>query len=206
MTRREINAILSNEAKAIMQRDKGKRIWAVVGMAGSGKSEVIEYLQKKFRWPKIYFGAATFERIKKEKLKLNYKNEQIIRERIRKELGMGAYAILAMPKINELLRRNKVILLESLYSWDEYKIIKSKYRESFKTIAVYASPEIRLKRMLKRSQWRPMKSKEEFSSRDWTEIEGTDKGGPIAIADYTIINEGSLEEMHKQIDKIFLKK
>jgi dephospho-CoA kinase len=103
-----------------------KKLIAVVGMAGSGKTEVIKYLQKTFKWPKIYFGEATFERLEKEGLEVNYENEKIVREKIRAELGMGAYATLALPKIESLFKKNNIILLESLYSWDEYKIILKK--------------------------------------------------------------------------------
>lgn len=182
---------------------KFKKIYALVGMAGSGKSEAINYLQGKFSWPKIYMGAPTFERIEKEGLELNYENEKIIRERYRQELGMGAYALLALPKLKELLSNNDIVLLESMYSWDEYKIIKNEYGDAFKVIAIYASPATRLARLAQRKNWRPIEAAEELRQRDWTEIEGTDKGGPIAIADYTVVNEGGVDELHGKIDAIF---
>jgi dephospho-CoA kinase len=49
---------------------------------------------------------------------------------------------------------------------------------------------------------RPITTYEEFQKRDWTEIENTDKGGPIAIADYTISNLGALEALHQELDQI----
>ncbi len=179
-----------------------KKIIAIVGMCGSGKSEVVKYLQKTKKWPKIYFGEATFERIKKEGLELNYENERKTREKIRKEMGMGAYAKLALPKIEKLLEKNETVILESLYSWAEYKIIKEKYENNFKVIAVFSSPKTRLKRMLKREKERPMQNEKEFIERDYSEIENTDKGGPIARADFTIINESSLEDFHHQLENI----
>jgi hypothetical protein len=39
-----------------------------------------------------------------------------------------------------------------------------------------------------------------WDKRDWSEIENLEKGGPIAIADYFIINDGSLEQLHQRID------
>ena len=46
---------------------------------------------------------------------------------------------------------------------------------------------------------RPMQP-HEVDQRDWSEIENLEKGGPIAIADYFIINDGSLEQLHQKID------
>ncbi len=184
---------------------KEKKIIALVGMAGSGKTEAIKYLQKTFSWPKIYLGKYTFERIKKDGLETNYQNEKLIREKIRSELGMGAYAKLALPELKELLKDNDTVLIESLYSWKEYKILKKEFGHTFRVMAVHASPKIRFERLTKRIKERPMSSHEEFVERDYSEIENTDKGGPIARADYHIINEGGIDEMKKNINALNLK-
>lgn len=39
----------------------------------------------------------------------------------------------------------------------------------------------------------------EASERDWHEIEFLEKGGPIAIADHYVINDGDLERLHTQL-------
>ncbi|MFA6106996.1 MAG: AAA family ATPase [Patescibacteria group bacterium] len=179
-----------------------KKIYAVVGMAGSGKSEVINYLMKKFGWPKVYFGDITFDEMKKRSLELNYANERITREDLRKKFGMACYAKLSLPKIKKALAESRVVLIESLYSWSEYKIIKNKFGDIFKVIAVHASPEIRFKRLQKRKNWRPIKDAKTFKTRDWTEIENIEKGGPVAIADYMIVNEGTRKELEKNINVI----
>ena len=183
---------------------KNKKIIAIIGMAGSGKTATVEYLIKKYSWPKIYLGEATFDRLKKDGVAVNYTNEKIIRENIRQELGMGAYAKLALPKVAKLLKTAKIVLIESLYSWDEYKIFKKKYGENFLAIAITTPSKIRLHRLKIRSI-RPIKNAAELTKRDWTEIEGTDKGGPIAVADHTIINDGSTKKLRKNIDLIIKK-
>jgi dephospho-CoA kinase len=43
---------------------------------------------------------------------------------------------------------------------------------------------------------------EEAVSRDHAEIENIEKGGPIALADYTIVNNGSRENLVGQLDRI----
>lgn len=182
---------------------KDKKIIAVVGMAGSGKTEVVKKIQEKYSIPKVYFGEVTFDEIKKRNLETNYENERIVREDLRSKHGMGAYAKFSIPKIKDLLENNPVVLVESLYSWDEYKIMKEEFGNNFITVAVYASPSTRFERLKNRLNERPIRDWQEFKTRDWTEIEGTQKGGPIAMADYLIVNEASREEFEEKIEKLF---
>ena len=82
--------------------------------------------------------------------------------------------------------------------------MKRSFDDAFKVVAVHAYPGLRFSRLRNRPI-RPLKTFEEFEKRDWTEIEGTDKGGPIAVADHTVINEGSLSQLHGQLDDILKK-
>ena len=43
---------------------------------------------------------------------------------------------------------------------------------------------------------------EEAVSRDRAEIENINKGGPIVMADFTIINEASLENLEEEAKRI----
>lgn len=181
---------------------KNKKIIAVVGMCGSGKTEAIKYLKEKLNCPRVYFGEVTFDRMKTDNLELNYENEKITREKIRQELGMGAYATLSLPKIKQALINYDICLVESLYSWSEYKILKENFGNSFITLAVFASPATRFKRLSDRKNERPMNSIEEFIRRDYSEIENIEKGGPIARADILVYNERGLDELKIQLDAI----
>ena len=78
--------------------------------------------------------------------------------------------------------------------------MKSRYGDSFSAIAVWASPETRYERLTKRPV-RPL-TVEEAVSRDIAEIENSNKGGPIAIANFTIVNEASLEDMRKETQRV----
>ncbi|HTX86964.1 MAG TPA: AAA family ATPase [Candidatus Nanoarchaeia archaeon] len=182
---------------------KNKLILAVVGMAGSGKSEVVKYLVKKLNWPVVYLGAITFTWMKKRKIPINWKNEKEAREQIRRENGgMGAYAKLSLPAIAALLKNNTGVIVESLYSWSEYKILKNKFGDNFKVVAALASPAIRFKRLKTRKNSRPMKNYAEFQTRDYSEIENIEKGGPIVMADYLIVNESTLKDLRKKLNGI----
>ena len=78
--------------------------------------------------------------------------------------------------------------------------MKDRYGEDFSIIAVWASPETRYARLNSRTE-RPL-THAEAAGRDRTEIENTNKGGPIAMADYTIINESSLSALEGQAIKV----
>ena len=43
---------------------------------------------------------------------------------------------------------------------------------------------------------------EEVTAREYAEIENIEKGGPIANADYTLVNHGTSEEMIAKFDRL----
>jgi dephospho-CoA kinase len=51
---------------------------------------------------------------------------------------------------------------------------------------------------------RPL-TREESAARDKAEIENLNKGGPIAMADYTLTNESTKAFLHRQAKKIIEK-
>jgi dephospho-CoA kinase len=174
------------------------KVISIVGMAGSGKSEVANIFENN-GFAKVRFGEITDREIEKRGLELNEKNERYIRQQLRKEHGMSAYAKLSMSSIDNLLGSVDVVV-DGLYSWEEYRLLKNRYGESLYVVAVWASPETRYERLTKRPA-RPL-TVEEAISRDIAEIENSNKGGPIAMANFTIINEASLEDMRKETQRI----
>ncbi|MFH1036930.1 MAG: AAA family ATPase [Patescibacteria group bacterium] len=181
------------------------KIVCVVGMAGSGKSIVSDELVKTgFLY--LRFGQITLDKIKEDGLEVNEVNEKKVREDFRKQFGMGAFAILNIPKIEELLKKTNVAV-DGLYSWSEYRILKEKYGDSMYVVAVYAPPKMRYDRLENRSaendnnnRFRPF-TRKEAKNRDYAEIENIEKGGPIAMADFTIMNTGTTDELKKEINK-----
>ncbi len=174
------------------------KVVSIVGMSGAGKSEVARVFEED-GFIRIRFGDVTDEEIEKRGLELNEKNERYIRELMRKERGMAAYAQLNLPRINSALTYADVVI-DGLYSWEEYTFLKDYYREDFYVVAVYASPRTRHARLASRSN-RCLTS-EEAAGRDRAEVENINKGGPIAVADYTIINESSLEDLEKDVRRV----
>lgn len=189
---------MANSFEAKEKLPHQKLILALVGMPGAGKSEMSFYLGQR-GIPFLRFGELTDEGLKELGLPYTPENEQMFREKIRQELGMAAYAIKAKPKIAQLLTEHDVIAIDGLYSWEEYTFLRKEF-PALALIHVFSEPQIRYKRLSSR-QIRPV-SVEECYQRDIAEIEKLNKGGPIAIADYLIENNGNLEGLHRRIDAL----
>lgn len=176
-----------------------RRLLAIVGLAGAGKTEATEYILKKTGWPKVYFGQAVVDSAREKYGEANEANERKVREKLRAQYGMAALAIANLPKIKELYATSNVII-ESMYSWEEYTKLKEEFGENFKVLAIYASFATRADRM-KNRPFRPL-TYDELNSRDYSQIENLHQAGPIARADWTIVNEGGKEELYSNIDEI----
>jgi dephospho-CoA kinase len=174
------------------------KVVAIVGMAGAGKSEVARLFEE-HGFKRVRFGDITDRELKKMELETSEENERFVRQQLRKDHGMAAYAKLNTPRIDSLLKSSNVVV-DGLYSWEEYILLKECYGKVFTTVAVWASPATRYGRLAHRAE-RPL-TPEEADSRDKSEIENVNKGGPIAMADSTIVNEGSLEELEKETERV----
>lgn len=176
------------------------KVIALVGMPGAGKSFCVEYLSSK-GLPNVYFGGITVDEVKKRGLEVNETNEKKVREELRATEGLGVMAKRIVSKIDGLNSKgHNVVVADGLYSWTEYKIFKEKYGENAIIIAVTAPRHLRHERMATRPV-RPL-SDEQVSLREYAEIENIEKGGPIANADYTIVNDSSTDKMLFQLDAI----
>lgn len=169
---------------------------AIVGMCGSGKSVASAYLEEK-SFKKVYFGGVTMDKLKEENLEVTPENEKMMREKLRDDLGMAAFAKILLPKIKDFSNKGNVVL-DGLYSWDELTYLKE-YLDVI-TIAIVADKNIRYDRLTCRSN-RPL-TNSEANKRDISEIENIAKSGPIAYADYYILNNGSIKEFHERLDVI----
>jgi dephospho-CoA kinase len=174
------------------------KIVSIVGMAGAGKSEVSRVFEQN-GYTRIRFGDVTDEEVSKRGLELNEENEHKIRLLLREEHGMAAYAKLNLTRIDSALQRTDVVI-DGLYSWEEYTYLKGLYGDNLYLVAVWSSPETRYARLANRAQRRL--TPEQAAQRDKTELENLAKGGPIAMADFTIVNESSREDLIREAERI----
>lgn len=171
---------------------------ALVGMPGGGKSEASFFLRDKKEFGYLRFGEIV-EAGARDLGGINEKNERKFREQIRREFGMKAMAVKAHPFIDKLLGQYKNVVLDGLYSWEEYEYLKQ-YYPGLLLVCVYATPNTRYQRLMNR----PHRSLSpiEARSRDIAEITVLNKGGPIALADFLVVNEDGLDTLYSNLEKI----
>lgn len=174
-------------------------IIAIVGMPGAGKSETAKFFLDQ-GIPVLRFGDQTDIGLREFHLERNEKNERWYREKLRNELGMAAMAIKIEPRVLETLKKHTMVILDGLYSWEEFLYLKTKFPDLL-LLCIYAAPPIRYARLAKRSV-RPL-TREEAEGRDKAELEHLNKGGPIAMADYLIKNESKRDDLYKELQALF---
>jgi dephospho-CoA kinase len=175
-------------------------LFVVVGMPGAGKTTVVKYLGKS-GWPVVYFGKITLDEIRQRGMLPSEESEREVRESMRKTYGNAVYAARSLRHIEQCLQRTPTIV-DGLYSWDEYKFLTTHIKNPIQVIAVCAERRIRYARLAKRPK-RPL-TLVEAEKRDFAEIENIQKGGPIAIADHTLLNNDSESSLEAAVGRLVL--
>lgn len=178
------------------------KIIAVVGMSGSGKSVVVDYLTEK-GVPKVYFGGMVYKEMAKRGIErtADGESEKYFREMIRETEGKDWVVRQVIAEVKNLIAAGqKRIVLDGLYSWTEYKALKKEFPGSLTVVAVVVPKLLRHRRVAKRVE-RPFNT-EEIRERDRSEIENLEKGGPIAMADYYLLNDGTISELNEDLREV----
>ena len=178
------------------------KILAIVGMSGSGKSVVVDYLTSK-GYPKVYFGGMIYKEMEKRGIERTEdgESEKKFREEIRETEGKDWVVRQVIAETKDLIAAGqKRIILDGVYSWTEYKILKHEFPHNITFIGIVADKKLRYERVAQR----PDRAFDATAirERDRSEIENLEKGGPIVAADYYILNNGSIKDAENSLDKI----
>jgi dephospho-CoA kinase len=178
-------------------------ITAIVGLCGTGKSVVAKYIEETFKFKPIYFGGYVLEELKNRNLEINSVNEKHVREDLRKKYGLDVIAKRAADTIHSYAADGANVIIDGLYSFSEYLYLKDKFGKQLIVLSVHSRKALRYQRLGQR-EVRPLTPRE-VDQRDFSEIKNIEKAGPIAVADYHIINDGDIQDLYKSIETIMKK-
>ena len=175
------------------------RALALVGMPGAGKTLCAKHLESRGFY-QFRFGSIVTDEVERRGWPITPENERIVRETFRAQEGMDAIAKRALPHLKIALDRHGSVIIDGLYSFSEYKLLRTELGADMVVVAIAAPRHLRYERLANRDV-RPL-TPDEAQQRDWQEIETIEKGGPIAIADYTLVNDGEAEQLLDDLDAL----
>ena len=122
---------------------------------------------------------------------------------LRSKEGPSAIADRCIPEVSTTHATR--VLIEGLRSSEEVMRFKQEFGV-FPVVAVHSSPESRYRRLVKRRRERPddPTALHEFQERDKREL-SVGLGDVVALADYHIVNEGSVEGFRTEGKKVLSK-
>ena len=172
---------------------------ALVGMPGAGKTICAEHLARRGFFT-LRFGGLVVAEVQRRGWAVNPGNERIVREDMRQRHGMAAMAVLSLPALKAALAARQHVIIDGLYSFSEYKLLAEQLGAPILLLAIAAARQLRYARLAQRHE-RPLTAAQALE-RDFQEIESLEKGGPIAMADHTLLNEGSPEDLLRRLDAL----
>ncbi len=177
------------------------KVIGAIGQNGSGKDEVLKYLRARHDVPFLSTGDAVREIASKEGVEPTRENLGKISDRYFREFGKGCFVKLLADKIQN--SGWKIAGISGIRSLNDVSILKDIFGEDFVLIRVYITdPHVRYSRMTRRGEGRDPHSYEEFLHQDEAEEKLFSLKEAERRADYSISNDGTLEDLHREIDRL----
>ena len=179
-------------------------IIGLTGSIGSGKGVVADFLKEQGF---IYLSLSNELReiAKEDKVEFIRENLQNLGNKLREEGGAGVLAQLVVDKINN--QEYKKVVVDGIRNPAEIGVLKT--LNNFFLVSVDAAQKIRFERVKERGRESDPQAWDGFLKMD-----GRDKGEGEAetgqnvrkcmeLADFTLVNDGGLEEIQEKIRKLF---
>ena len=170
-----------------------KLVIGLAGMPGSGKSIVVKTAEEE-GYAIVTMGDVVREETVQKGLELNPKNVGKVMLQLRATGGESAIAEKCIPRIMQ--KENSKVMVDGLRSYAEAETFK-KHFPKFVLVAVHASPETRFSRLSTRGRSDDPKTWAVFHERDMREL-SVGLGNAIALAEYLIINDDTVETLTKR--------
>jgi dephospho-CoA kinase len=179
-----------------------KIILGLVGPIASGKEISKKYLEKKYQGQSFRFSTALRDILNRLYLPISRPNLQDLSLSLRTSFGANLLAqVINQDIINS---KQNLIIVDGLRRLDDIAILKN--LPNFYLIAIDAQQKIRYQRVIGREENIGDKDKtwKQFLEDEQKEAE-LEIPTVIAQAKYKLDNNGSLDELYEQIDKIIVK-
>ncbi len=179
-------------------------IIGITGTLGAGKGTIVDYLVQEKGFTHYSVRGFLIEEIKKRNLVVNRDSMTSVANELR---AANSPSYVVDQLYIQAIEKGNNCIIESIRT--EGEIISLRKKNNFYLLAVDADPDIRFERITIRKSSTDNVSKETFIQNEQREFESIDPNKQnlkrcIELADYVLQNNGSLDELTDQIEKIMI--
>ena len=181
-----------------MKKNK-KIILGLVGQIACGKGAIVKYLEKKYQASSYRFSTILRDAMNTLDIELNRKNLSLFSKIIRKNFGEDTLAkVIARDVVGD---KNKIIVVDGIRRMMDIKYLNK--INGFKLIKITANSKLRYERVISRNENKGdnKKTYKEFLADQKIEADA-EIPKVMKKTKIEINNEGSLENLYNQIEKI----
>ncbi|MFH1233595.1 MAG: AAA family ATPase [Patescibacteria group bacterium] len=177
----------------------------LIGLAGEiacGKGAVVDYLIKKYKASSYRYSSILRDILDRVYQDHTRHNMIATSNFLRKNFGEDILSKTIAKDIKK--NKNKIIIFDGIRRIPELKYFK-KITSNYILLSIYSDPKIRYKRFIKRNETLSDNKKtfKQFIA-DQKGVSDYEVPKVMEQADFKINNNGNLENLYKQIDKIIL--
>lgn len=173
----------------------------IAGMPGSGKSEAVRVFRS-HGLAVVNMGDVVREEARRRGKTETPESLGEVSVSLRSEYGEEEIARRCIDRIKKELSQGKNVIVEGVRSLQEIRYFKNNLKDDFSILAIHSSPRTRYKRLKARGRGDDPANWKTFEERDLREL-GYGMGSAISLADYMVVNEGSLEDLRQKIEAIY---
>ncbi len=181
------------------------RIFGAIGRNGSGKDEVIRYLHDRYSITFLSVGDIVRELAREENTLPTRENLDRISEERFARFGKEYFMKLIIQRIED--NRWQKAGISGIRTPSDVYMLRQHFGKSFILLHVDVSdPHLRYERLKRRGEARDPKRYGEFLEQEEKAEELFRLSEAIPLADYSLSNDGMLEELHQQVDQLVREK
>lgn len=177
------------------------KVVGLVGLQGSGKTEVAK-VALSLGIPCIRMGEAVLAETRRRGLEINEENVGRVANELREREGKGVVARLCLPLIREKLRERGIVVVDGIREMEEVEELRRAFGKDLVIVGVWANPALRYSRIASRRREDDAEDYESFLRKERRELEWG-VGDALSLADFLIVNEGTLEELKGKAEEFF---
>jgi len=175
----------------------------IVGLQGSGKTEVAKVAGES-DIPRVRMGDVVWTEVQRRGLEVNEHNVGVVANEFREQEGMAAIAKRCVPLIEEKGKSKTAVVVDGIRGKAEVDEFRRAFGDRFILLAVQASEQVRYERVGSRGRSDDASGMEAFREKERRE-QGWGLEEAMKNADVTIVNEGTLEELQRQVKGVLEK-